>query len=213
MSDIAVMDQVPDSQEVNAKAESPLFHIGAGINTHKDANSAGVLLQEDKLAGHLLIRGNRDDEAFNIAINNVLGTGLPKTLQCIYVDELSIRWVSPDEWLVICAGDKVYELEKRLRAAVQGHYAIVNVSGGQTLLVLSGDNVRDVLMKSTAYDVDDSNFPVGKVVTSTLAKSQAIICRRNEDVWELVIRRSFADYIWLWLEDASREFGLVVNSK
>ncbi len=213
MSDVVVMDQLPKSQDINAKAESPLSHVTSLDATHDKKvddtkiDSAGVLLREDKYLGHLLIRGNSADEAFNTAINHVLGAGLPKILQCVYVNDLSIRWVSPDEWLVICPGDKAYDLENQLRAAMQGHYAIVNVSGGQTLLILSGKNARDVLMKSTAYDVDDSHFPVGKAVTSTFAKSQALICRQSEEVWELVIRRSFADYIWLWLEDASREFG------
>ncbi|OUC50154.1 hypothetical protein B7939_13495, partial [Eggerthia catenaformis] len=30
------------------------------------------------------------------------------------------------------------------------------------------------------------------------------------DTWELVVRRSFADYFWLWLQDASAEYGLQV---
>ncbi|WP_229775730.1 sarcosine oxidase subunit gamma family protein, partial [Pseudomonas laurentiana] len=28
--------------------------------------------------------------------------------------------------------------------------------------------------------------------------------------WELLIRRSFSDYWWLWLQDAANEFGLNV---
>ncbi|TNF08513.1 MAG: sarcosine oxidase subunit gamma, partial [Pseudomonadales bacterium] len=32
------------------------------------------------------------------------------------------------------------------------------------------------------------------------------------DTWELVIRRSFADYFWLWLQDACAEYGLAVEA-
>ncbi|PCB40388.1 sarcosine oxidase subunit gamma family protein, partial [Pseudomonas aeruginosa] len=88
--------------------------------------------------------------------------------------------------------------------------AVVNVSGGQTLLELSGANVRELLMKSTSYDVHPSNFPVGKAVGSIFAKSQCVIRHTGEDTWELVVRRSFADYFWLWLQDASAEYGLQV---
>ncbi|MDI3326661.1 sarcosine oxidase subunit gamma family protein, partial [Pontibacterium granulatum] len=35
--------------------------------------------------------------------------------------------------------------------------------------------------------------------------------RKGDTEFELVVRRSFADYIWLWIQDASREFGLVID--
>jgi len=38
-----------------------------------------------------------------------------------------------------------------------------------------------------------------------------VIRRTGEQQWELVIRRSFADYVWLWLQDACAEYGLVVR--
>ena len=45
---------------------------------------------------------------------------------------------------------------------------------------------------------------------SIFAKSQCVIRHTGEDTWELVVRRSFADYFWLWLQDASAEYGLQV---
>ena len=38
-----------------------------------------------------------------------------------------------------------------------------------------------------------------------------VIRRTGEEVWELVVRRSFADYIWLWLQDAGAEYGLAIE--
>ena len=73
-------------------------------------------------------------------------------------------------------------------------------------------NGRDVLMKSTSYDVHPDNFPVGKAVGTVFAKSQLVIRHTAEDTWELLIRRSFSDYWWLWLQDASAEFGLSVQA-
>ena len=117
----------------------------------------------------------------------------------------------PDEWLVILPGNQAFEVERELRANMDGHYAIVNVSGGQTVLTLSGIDAVKVLKKSTPYDVHDCNFPVGKVVTTVFAKTQAVIRRTGEKNWELVVRRSFADYTWLWLQDACKEYGLVIK--
>ena len=104
-------------------------------------------------------------------------------------------------------------VEQKLRAALEGqHIQVVNVSGGQSLLELRGPNVRDVLMKSTSYDVHPNNFPVGKAVGTVFAKSQLVIRHTAEDTWELLIRRSFSDYWWLWLQDASAEYGLSVQA-
>ncbi|KAA5829351.1 sarcosine oxidase subunit gamma, partial [Pseudomonas chlororaphis] len=72
--------------------------------------------------------------------------------------------------------------------------------------------VRQVLMKSTSYDVHPNNFPVGKAVGTVFAKSQLVIRRMGEDTWELVIRRSFSDYWWLWLQDAAAEYGLSIQA-
>ncbi|MBY4678756.1 sarcosine oxidase subunit gamma [Marinobacterium arenosum] len=206
---VAVMNQVPQS---GPRAESPLHHADLPTIARKGPQQGGVYLEELKLLGHLVLRGSTDNQAFMAGAEKVLGVALPGSLQSAEKGELSVRWLAPDEWLVIVPGARAFDLERELRAAMSGHYAIVNVSGGQTVLSLSGPKARDVLMKTTPYDVHDRNFPVGKVVTSVFAKTQAVIRRTGEQSWELVIRRSFADYAWLWLQDASAEYGLVVRS-
>ncbi|MBF2964753.1 sarcosine oxidase subunit gamma family protein, partial [Pseudomonas aeruginosa] len=150
--------------------------------------------------------------AFAAAVHQALGLELPVALTLVASGETSLQWLAPDEWLLIVPGGEEYAVEQRLRQALgeELHYAVVNVSGGQTLLELSGANVRELLMKSTSYDVHPSNFPVGKAVGSIFAKSQCVIRHTGEDTWELVVRRSFADYFWLWLQDASAEYGLQV---
>jgi sarcosine oxidase subunit gamma len=39
-----------------------------------------------------------------------------------------------------------------------------------------------------------------------------VIRHTGEDTWELLIRRSFSDYWWLWLQDAAAEYGLSVQA-
>ncbi|WP_020681847.1 sarcosine oxidase subunit gamma [Marinobacterium rhizophilum] len=206
---IALMDQLAGPA---VRAESPLYNADLATKARQGAKTGGVTLQEHKLLGHLVIRGSQDNAAFLAGAQAVLGFDLPtQPLTSAESGALSVRWIAPDEWLLIAPGREAFDLENRLREAMSGHIAIVNVSGGQTVLELSGPDARAVLKKSTPYDVHDSNFPVGKVVTSVFAKSQAVIRRTGEQNWELVIRRSFADYLWLWLQDASAEYGLVVK--
>lgn len=209
MSNVNVYKQRPEK----APVESPLFHAGLDELARKGKSSAGVVLRERKLLGHLVIRGDAKDPAFAGGVHKALGLELPVALTLVANGETSLQWLGPDEWLLIVPSGQEFDIEQRLRKALDGqHIAVVNVSGGQTILELSGPKVREVLMKSTSYDVHPSNFPVGKAVGSNFAKSQLVIRHTGEDTWELLVRRSFADYIWLWLQDASAEYGLAVKA-
>ncbi len=211
---VAVMKQLPEPGLRPVRAESPLHHAQLdemAVAAAADSASAGVVLCEQKLRGHLVIRGDSKDRQFALSVTKVLGLELPGKLQSARAKDASIRWISPDEWLVVVPGDQAFAVETQLREALDGHFAIVNVSGGQTIISLSGPSARDVLMKSTPYDVHDRNFPIGKVVTTVFAKTQAVITRAGEESWEMVVRRSFADYCWLWLQDSCAEFGLAVQ--
>ncbi|WP_048292852.1 urease accessory protein UreD [Pseudomonas aeruginosa] len=165
--------------------------------------------RDDRLLWHERQRIDGGDRLLDSPIGLA---GHPVLATLVASGETSLQWLAPDEWLLIVPGGEEYAVEQRLRQALgeELHYAVVNVSGGQTLLELSGANVRELLMKSTSYDVHPSNFPVGKAVGSIFAKSQCVIRHTGEDTWELVVRRSFADYFWLWLQDASAEYGLQV---
>ena len=194
-----------------AKAESPLFHAELGSLIGKGRNNPGVTLRDKKLLGHLTLRGDGHDAAFAAGVSKALGMELPGALGLVINGERSLQWMGPDEWLLIVPTGEEFATEQRLREALAGlHIAVVNVSGGQSLLELSGPNVRDVLMKSTSYDVHPDNFPVGKAVGTVFAKSQLVIRRPGEETWELLVRRSFSDYWWLWLQDASAEYGLAI---
>lgn len=196
-----------------AHAESPLFHAELDQLVGKGPAKAGVTLREKKLLGHLTLRGDAKDSAFAGAVHQALGLELPSALMLVTAGETSLQWLGPDEWLLVVPSGTEFAVEQKLRAALDGqHISIVNVSGGQTLLELTGPKVREVLMKSSSYDVHPNNFPVGKAVGTVFAKSQLVIRHTGEDTWELVVRRSFADYVWLWLQDASAEYGLAIKA-
>lgn len=209
MSNVNVYQQRPDS----GRAESPLHHAGLHELAGKGSKSAGVTLREKKLLGHLTLRGDAEDANFAGGVHKALGLELPVALTLVANGDTSLQWLGPDEWLLIVPGGTEFEVERKLREALAGqHISVVNVSGGQTLLELSGPKVRELLMKSSSYDVHPSNFPVGKAVGTVFAKSQLVIRHTAEETWELLVRRSFADYFWLWLQDASAEYGLAVEA-
>lgn len=192
MSDAAIFDQQAVADKVTG--QSPLHHLSS---SHK---LDGVMLEEVPSLGYLTLRGDANDDAFRAGVHKALGVELPvQPLTLLQNDALSIQWLSPDEWMVVCQGARCFEFESALHEQLSGHYAVVNVSGGYTMLTLSGDRALDVLYQSTAYDVHPRHFGTGKAVATTLAKATMFLRRPDDGKWELIVRRSFADYCWRWL--------------
>ncbi|MDN3557684.1 sarcosine oxidase subunit gamma [Halomonas maura] len=210
MSNVATFDT---RTEAKIPVESPLAYSYRRSGAPAPTGKSRVVLRERPFLGHLILRGGAI--VLDEAVRQVLGVSLPGEPQGLVHDadgERSIQWLSPDEWLVIVPGGEEFELENRLRAALgDAHFAISNAGGGQTLVELEGEAARELLMKSVIYDVHPSHFPVGKGVTTVFAKTTVILRRPAEDRWELVVRRSFADYTYRWLLDAGEEYGIGVE--
>lgn len=169
--------------------------------THLAGNEHYTLTE--KPAGQLVIRIPEKGLASAAkAIKSVTKLAIPSTLQAESKNNYTMIWVGPDEFLLLVPEFSEADVEEKLRKKMEGHFAIVNVTGGQTLLELSGERAETILKKSTVYDVHESNFPVAKAVTTKFAKSQLIILRTGADSFQLIVRRSFSDYIWQWMVDA-----------
>jgi sarcosine oxidase subunit gamma len=210
MSNAATFDTRTDTA---IPVESPLAYSYRHSGAPQAGDSSRLKLRERALLGHLILRGGAI--VLDEAVRDVLGLNLPGQPQALVQDasgERSIQWLSPDEWLLIVPGGEECPLETKLRDYLgSAHFAISDVSGGQTLLELSGEAVQELLMKTVIYDVHSSNFPVGKGVTTVFAKATTIIRRPSEERWELIVRRSFADYCYRWLLDAAAEYGVNVE--
>lgn len=205
-----VMNQLPDA---SIAGQSPLHHAELFKLAEHGPKTGGVCLKEKALLGHLTLRCDSSNKEQLKVVEQIMGAALPvKPLTSVENGENVMLWMSPDEWLMLIPGLKAFEIETQFRQNMPGHYSLVNSSGGSTVIELSGENVVDVLKKSTPIDFHPSEFPVGKVVSTVFAKSTATIRRTDDQTFELVVRRSFADYIWLWLQDASREYGLVIKA-
>ena len=210
-SAVAIMNQIPGS-DADVRSESPLHHVGWADITDQSNADAGVVFSETGLLGHLTLRCEPSSPLIAVA-QSILGVGLPLSpLSSVEQGDLVVRWIAPDEWLISLPNDRVFDLETRFRAEMKGHHSLINGSGGMTVYKLRGRHVVDMLKKSTPVDLHDSEFPVGKVVSTVFAKAGAVVRRTGESEFELVVRRSFADYIWLWIQDASQEYGLAIES-
>ena len=195
------------------RRESPLARFNLAARATHPPGIAGVIARERPFLGHLNVRGNAEDPRFVGAVSDVLGDGLPIVSNTVTdVQGITMYWLGPDEWLIVTPGERRAGIEAELRKVLAGlRVAVTDVSGGQTLLQLHGARVRDVLAKGCPIDLHPRAFSIGQCAQSHLAKAPILIGQiENQPYFELIFRRSFADYLWTWLESAAAEYGLEV---
>jgi sarcosine oxidase subunit gamma len=195
------------------RRESPLVRFDLAARAKMSPDNAGVVARERAFLGHLNVRGDSEDPRFAAAVSGVLGCGLP--LVANTVSEAAgntVYWLGPNEWLIVTAGERKAAVESELRTALADLFAAVtDLSGGQTVVLLRGRAIRDVLAKGCPLDLNPRAFGAGRCAQSHLAKAPILLRQvDDEPSFEIVVRRSFADYFWLWLEDAAAEYGLAV---
>ena len=194
------------SSQFKPVMESPLHPFGLAAKQEKVNDTKGVWANEVPLLGYISLRGNVQDSLFINAVNSALGIKLP-TQPCSIVDSSfgSILWLSTDEWLLICPREQRATLQKLLETALQGiHSQVFDNSGGFTSVILQGKNASDVLHHCTVYDL--SALHTGKVVGTTFGKV-SLFLQQDKNGYRLVFRRSFADYIWRYLERSALPYG------
>ncbi|MGH6895382.1 MAG: sarcosine oxidase subunit gamma [Geminicoccaceae bacterium] len=177
----------------------------------------GVRLGERHGLGKIDLRGDPHDRAFMAAVGRVLDLLLPGEA-CTSASQAQIAalWLGPDQWLVTCPGSDVAHLVGALREALADvHGAITDVTDGRVAFRLAGPSARDVLAKGCPLDLHPRAFPLGSCAQSLLGKAAVLIHLVDEDPgsgagFDVYVGRSFAHYLWMWLEDAGRDYGVQI---
>ncbi len=181
------------------------------LSLPQDADSAaGITIQLLPELGHINLRGNPKNAEFVAAANAVLGQELPVSANTMTRGDYRVFWLGPDEWLIVTLAADTLGLLRRLRESLSGqHASVTDMSGGQIVLRLAGPDVRDVLAKGCTLDFHPDKFSVGTCAQSGLAKANVLIgLVDDQPAYEIVIRRSFAEYLFLWLRHAAREYDV-----
>lgn len=188
------------------RQESPLVEVKVAPLPAPGEVAAGVVISERPFLGHLNLRGNADEGGFQDAVAGVLGTPLPKIPNTMAASQsVGVAWLGPDEWLVLSRAQDLEQLRRALLEAVADYFATVtDVSSGQTVIAVSGARAADLLSRGCPLDLHPRAFLPGHCAQSHIAKSAALICKPDEQpAFEVVVRRSFADYLFRWLTDAA----------
>jgi sarcosine oxidase subunit gamma len=185
------------------RLESPL------VGRSRDAailRYGATRLAERPFLGHINLRGDAADSSFLDCVEHVVGVALPlRPNTTAAAGERTVFWLCPDEWLITCAGEEEQSLSDRLRADLRSRFAsIVQLGGGQTVIRLDGDEARELLAKGCPLDLHERVFKPGQCAQTHVAKAPVLL-RPVAGGIELIVRRSFADYLWQWLETAARQ--------
>ena len=176
-----------------------------GAHGDREQLSATVTLEIRAAVRQLNLRGDPGKAGLRAAAEEALGQALPVQPNTTTAGPHTICWLGPDEWLVLSATPDAANVATALEQALSKHGAAVNdVSGGQVLLHLTGSGVRDLLAKGCTLDFHPRAFAPGACAQSGLAKANVLI-RLDEDgeAFDVVVRRSFADYLLRWLRHAA----------
>ena len=156
------------------------------------------------------LRGGADVAA---AAGKVLGCALPAGVgQTAHATGLHVFWIGPDDWIVVAEPSREANLARSLEEACQGlHHAVIDLSERMTTIGLEGASLRDVLAAGCPLDLHPRAFTPGMVLQSHLGKANVILHyvagNPERPFVDLHTNRSFADYVWRYLETAAREFG------
>lgn len=172
-------------------------------------DAAGGRLQIEEVPGLHYVNLRGDPAAPNVAgaVTDVLKIGLPLQPNTVGASETAkVFWLGPDEWLLVSLSQSAAEIVSGLRLSLAGaHSAVTDVSSGYTTIRLRGTSGRDVLAKGCTLDLHPRMLGQGQCAQTLVAKAPVLIeALPAANVYQLIVRRSFADYLWHWLHDASR---------
>lgn len=207
---------------------SPLEHLVTELEAGSVAGDRGVRLRELPFLTMVGLRVRPDSDA-GARLAAAVGIELPlrSGLTSGSATETAVIWQGPDEFLVVApdrfgaggspaAGltavgsiDGGVHTPADLTAALgTGEGAVVDLSANRTTLELSGPSARAVLEKGCALDLHPRAFGPGTAVSTQLGSVPVILWQTTAQVYRVMPRASFAEYVARWLLDAMSEFAL-----
>jgi sarcosine oxidase subunit gamma len=199
----------------NYLQQSALAHFHLAARASARPRAAGVTLCERPWRGQLVLRGDIGSRAFASALRRVLGVSVPRAPNTAkQKDGTMILWLGPDEWLIVVPGGRETKLEAELREAlVRQHRALTDVSDSRAVIGVAGPHARDLLMKGCSLDLHPRTFAAGRCAQTRLARAHMLLHQLDESpAYDIYVHRSFADYVWRWLENAAEEYGVAIST-
>ena len=190
---------------------SPLADV-VGRNRLTADEKAVVVACERPFQSHINIRLDPDDAVSLRQVGKLLGVDLPRSPNTTAFGQyFLVIWLALDEWLLIGERDLGVSMASSLHRALntQGA-AVTEVGSGQTIIRLRGSATSDLFARGCVLNLSSMAFPPGACAQTVLARVPVLLVSiDSEPTIDVIVRRSFAAYLWTWIEDAGLEFGLM----
>lgn len=190
---------------VRTPLESPMVGAQTLLDANQALQSKAFRLRERPFLDLANLRGDARDREFVAAVESAIGVRLPTKPNTVARGaEYEALWLGPDEWMIRSNEARKPELEGKLRAALGALFAsAVDVGSGYTVLEASGDRVRDVIARGCPLDLHPQVLQPGQCAQTHYFKASIVLIPTAYDAFELVVRRSFADYFCRIIVDAA----------
>jgi len=169
-----------------------------------DTGAGGLKLSVQPLRGMVTLRADLLDPAVASAVKAAVGSDMPEIRKATE----TALWMSPDELLLLTPYGEAGAAVAKLTEALSGvHHLAVDVSDARTMFKLEGDAAREVLAKGAPVDLARDQFGKGDLRRTRISHIAAAFWQSGDepDMFEIICFRSYATYLWEWLEESSRE--------
>ena len=126
-------------------------------------------------------------------------------------ENYNLLWLSPDEWLVYSNNEQQslqeqIKLEENLFNEISNRNqgAVTNVSDHWVMINLKGNKIYDLLSKSCPFNFKEFKKKKGSVAQTIVNHIDVILHNKDNNEVNLFVRRSFAEDLWLWINDGAR---------
>jgi sarcosine oxidase subunit gamma len=166
-------------------------------------------MKEIKPIMKLIIRGKTKD--FITAIGKNLNMILPTEANTSTSDEtLTALWLSPDEWMLVSNNEvnedtNTYDVEDSLINNISkvNLGAVTDVSDQFVMINIRGSKVFDLFATGSPFNFNDFKNKKGSVVQTILSHIDVIIHLTEINNVNLLVRRSFSQHLYSWLNDSA----------
>ncbi len=187
--------------------QTPLAEFSIQDEVRAEFN--GVKLLELSNLEYFNLRLQPDDSHLLDRLQDTLGFQISLEPNTFVIHEnILCSWFGPDEWLIVAPLDQSNRIETMVREKLTDQFAtFTKIGSAQTIIRVSGLHAIEFLSRGIAIDLDPSGFEPGQCVQTIMAHANVTVLNHSqeESIFDLIVRRSFADHLWRWLLDVGQE--------
>ena len=166
-------------------------------------------MKEIKPIMKLVIRGKKREfiSAVGKSLNILLPTEANTSTQS---DKLTALWLSPDEWMIfsnepVDENTNIYETEKILNNNISklNLGAVTDDTDQFVMISLKGNKIYELFQCGSPFNFNDFRNKKGAVTQTILAKIDIIVYNQEKNSVNLLVRRSFSEHLFSWMNDAA----------